>query len=104
VVHVYDLAARQRLLQPVLQLPCSDALSGRSSSGSSTATGAAVNVLSFNPHAPALLAAAVGAVVRVWRLPAAVAEPRAGEGKLLSRVLESEDVAALLRAQCIVSG
>jgi hypothetical protein len=51
---------------------------------------------------PGLLAAAAGDAVRVWQLPARLVEPRAGEAKLLRRLLDSEDVAGLLRAQCLV--
>lgn len=51
-----------------------------------------------------MLAAAAADVVSVWQLPQRLVEHRAGETKLLRRMLDSEDVAALLRAQCIVAG
>ncbi len=50
-----------------------------------------------------MVAAAAGDMVGVWQLPQRLVEPRAGEAKLLKRMLDSEDVPALLRAQCIVA-
>lgn len=50
-----------------------------------------------------MLAAAASDVVSVWQLPQRLVEARAGEAKLLRRMLDSEDVAALLRAQCVVA-
>lgn len=41
--------------------------------------------------------------MRVWQLPQRLVEPRAGEAKLLRRLLDSEDVTGLLRAQCLVA-
>jgi hypothetical protein len=59
-------------------------------------------VLNVWVQVPGMLAAGAGDVVSVWQLPQRLVEPRAGETKLLRRMLDSEDVAALLRAQCIV--
>jgi hypothetical protein len=44
-IHVYDLAVKQRIVRPVLQLPFGDA--GGGSSGSGTAA-SSINVMSFN--------------------------------------------------------
>jgi hypothetical protein len=92
-LHIYDLAVKQRIVRPVLQLPFGDANANSRSR---------INTLTFNAQVPGLLAAAAGDAVCVWQLPQRLVEARAGEAKLLRRMLDSEDVLALLRAQCIV--
>jgi hypothetical protein len=82
----------------VLQLQCGDV--GAKTSGPLRSS---VNVVAFNDKVPSMLAAAAGDAVSVWQLPQRLVEPRAGEAKLLRRMLDSEDVSALLRAQCIVA-
>jgi hypothetical protein len=92
-IHIYDLAVKHRIVRPVLQLPFGDM---------STNSSTRIDVLTFNAQVPGLLAAAAGDTVHVWQLPQRLVEAQAGEVKLLRRMLDSEDVSALLRAQCIV--
>jgi len=93
-IYIYDLAVRQRIVQPVVQLPFADAGAANASS---------VNVITFNSTIPGMLAAAAGDVINVWQLQQRLVEPRPNEAKLLRRLLDSEDASALLRAQRIVA-
>lgn len=93
-IHIYDLAVKQPIVRPVLQLPFSD---------TGTAGGGSVNCLAFNTHIPNMLTAAANDVISVWELPQRLVEPRQGEQKLLKRLLDSEDATALLRVQGIVA-
>lgn len=93
-VHAYDLAAKQRIVQPIAQFGM-DSQTGACSSG--------INAMAFNTLIPGVLATAAGDCVRLWQLPRRLFEPRVGEHKLLRRMMDSEDVLALLRAQCVVA-
>lgn len=93
-IHMYDLAVKQRIVRPILQLAVGDA--------STSSSNSSINAMAVNAQVPSMLAAAAGDVVTVWQLPQQLVEPRTGEAKLLRRMLDSEDVSALLRAQCIV--
>lgn len=99
VVHIYDLAARQRLLQPVAQLR----FEGHEAASGHSRSSAGINALAFNSKVPGLLAAAAGDAVCVWQLPPVLTQPRAGEAVLLKRLLGSKDVLGLLKAQCIAT-
>lgn len=111
-VYVYDLLAAQRLLAPVMLL----AVNSQGEEGSAAAAGGddrvrqaaaghskqaalqqPVHVLAFCGADGSLLAASAGRAAQVWRLPAELSDPAAGEAVMFREVMAADDVAQALR-------